>query len=61
MPTPKGPQQLRADERRAQKLADISEQIASGKLKVRQMTAAERKLQPAKAPKATAKPKRTRA
>ncbi len=57
MATAKGPQQLRAEERRAQKLADIREQIASGKLKVRQMTAAERKQQPTRAPKAL-KPKR---
>jgi hypothetical protein len=57
MATAKGQQQLRADERRAQKLADIREQIAAGKLTVRQMTPAERELQPMQTPK-TVKPKR---
>jgi hypothetical protein len=59
MAPPKGQQQLRAEERRAEKLANIREQIAAGKLKVRQMTPAERKLQPMQTPKATGKPKRT--
>ncbi|MGI8803477.1 MAG: hypothetical protein ACR2KV_15150 [Solirubrobacteraceae bacterium] len=57
MATAKGQQQLRAEERREQKLADIRDQIAAGKLTVRQMTAAERELQPPPAPK-TIKPKR---
>ncbi len=57
MPPPKGQQQQRADERREQKLAEIRAQIAAGKLTVRQMTADERKLQPARPSKA-AKPKR---
>jgi hypothetical protein len=58
MAPPKGQQQQRADERREQKLAEIREQIASGKLTVRQMTPDERKLQPAQPPKAAARPKR---
>jgi hypothetical protein len=57
MAPPKGQQQLRAEERREQKLAEIREQIASGKLTVRQMTPDERRLQPAQPAKAT-KPKR---
>lgn len=54
----KGQQQLRAEERREQKLAEIREQIATGKLTVRQMTPAERELQPPVAPRTTATPKR---
>jgi hypothetical protein len=57
MAPPKGQQQLRAEERREQKLADIREQIAAGKLTVRQMTPDERRLQPVQPPKA-AKTKR---
>jgi len=57
MAPPKGQQQQRADERREQKLAEIREQIAAGKLTVRQMTPDERRLQPARPPK-VAKPKR---
>jgi len=55
----KGPQQIRAEALRAQKLKDIREQIAGGKLTVRQMTAAERKQYPKPAPRASGKPKRT--
>ncbi len=51
MAPPKGQQQIRAEERRAQKLADIRDQIAAGKLTVRQMTPAERELQPRQEPK----------
>jgi hypothetical protein len=54
----KGQQQLRAEERREQKLAEIREQIATGKLTVRQMTPAERALQPPVAPRAATTPKR---
>ena len=41
-----GPQQLRQQERREQKLEDIREQVAQGKLVIRRMTAAERKRYP---------------
>jgi hypothetical protein len=41
-----GPQQLRQQERHEQKLKDISEQVAQGKLVIRQMTAAERERYP---------------
>jgi hypothetical protein len=41
-----GPQQLRQQERREQKLEDIREQVAEGKLVIRKMTAAERKRYP---------------
>jgi len=54
----KGPQQIKAEERKAEKLKAIKEQIAGGKLKVRQMTAAERKAYPKPVPKNTGKPKR---
>jgi hypothetical protein len=37
-----GPQQLRAQERREEKLKDIREQVAQGKLVIRRMTAEER-------------------
>jgi len=38
-----GPQQLRQQEKREEKLEDIREQVAQGRLVIRQMTAAERK------------------
>jgi hypothetical protein len=41
-----GPQQLRQQERHEQKLKDIREQVAEGKLVIRKMTAAERKRYP---------------
>jgi hypothetical protein len=41
-----GPQQLRQQEQREAKLKDIQEQISTGKLVVRQMTADERKRYP---------------
>ena len=41
-----GPQQLRQQERHERKLKDIREQVAQGKLVIRQMTAAERKRYP---------------
>ena len=41
-----GPQQLRQQERREQKLRDIREQVAQGKLVIRRMTATERKRYP---------------
>ena len=44
-----GPQQLRQQERREQKLKEIREQVAQGKLVIRRMTAAERKRYPAPA------------
>ena len=45
-----GPQQLRQQERHEQKLREIREQVARGTLVIRQMTAAERKLYPPRAP-----------
>ena len=41
-----GPQQRRQQERHEQKLNDIREQVAQGKLVIRQMTAAERERYP---------------
>ncbi len=41
-----GPQQLRQQERHEQKLKDIREQVAQGKLVIRQMTAEERSRYP---------------
>jgi hypothetical protein len=41
-----GPQQIRQQERHDEKLKDIREQVAEGKLVIRQMTAAERKRYP---------------
>jgi hypothetical protein len=41
-----GPQQLRQQEQHERKLKDIREQVAEGKLVIRQMTAAERKRYP---------------
>lgn len=41
-----GPQQLRQQERHEEKLKDIREQVAQGKLVIRKMTAAERKRYP---------------
>jgi len=41
-----GPQQRRQQERHEQKLNDIREQVAQGKLVIRPMTAAERKRYP---------------
>ena len=43
-----GPQQLRQQERREQKLKDIREQVAQGKLVIRRMTADERRRYPAR-------------
>jgi hypothetical protein len=43
-----GPQQLRQQEKREQKLKDLREQVAQGKLVTRQMTAKERKRYPAR-------------
>ena len=50
----------RQEERRAEKLADIREQIAQGTLRVRQMTAKERAENPPRpdAKRATARPRR---
>jgi hypothetical protein len=45
-----GPQQLRQQERNEQKLKDIREQVAQGKLVIRKMTAAERKRYPPRDP-----------
>jgi hypothetical protein len=42
--------QERADERRRQKLAEVQEQIRSGSLVVRKMTAAERARNPPRPP-----------
>ncbi|HEY2766772.1 MAG TPA: hypothetical protein VGI76_00865 [Solirubrobacteraceae bacterium] len=41
-----GPQQLRQQEKHEEKLKDIREQVAQGKLVIRQMTDAERKRYP---------------
>lgn len=41
-----GPHQLRQQERHEEKLKDIREQVAQGKLVIRQMTADERKRYP---------------
>jgi hypothetical protein len=41
-----GVQQLRHQERREQKLRDIREQVAQGKLVIREMTAEERRRYP---------------
>jgi hypothetical protein len=41
-----GPQQLRQQERHEQKLKDIREQVAQGRLVIRKMTAEERALYP---------------
>jgi hypothetical protein len=40
---PPGPQQIRQQEKHEEKLKDIKEQVAQGKLVIRQMTAEERK------------------
>lgn len=45
-----GPQQLRQQERHEQKLKDIREQVAQGKLVIRKMTAAERERYPPQVP-----------
>jgi hypothetical protein len=45
-----GPQQLRQQEKREQKLEDIREQVAQGKLVIRKMTAEERKRFPPRDP-----------
>jgi len=54
----KGPQQLRQEAARAQKLEAMRDQIEAGTLEVRQMTAAERKKWP-KPPPRPAKKGRT--
>jgi hypothetical protein len=41
-----GPQQLRQQQKREQKLEDLREQVAQGKLVIRPMTAKERKRYP---------------
>ena len=41
-----GPQQLRQQQKREQKLKDIREQVAEGKLVIRRMTAEERRRYP---------------
>jgi hypothetical protein len=41
-----GPQQLRQQEKREQKLKEIREQVAQGKLVIRRMTAEERRRYP---------------
>jgi hypothetical protein len=41
-----GPQQLRQQQRREQKLKEIREQVAQGKLVIRRMTAEERRRYP---------------
>ena len=50
MKTTKGPQQLRHEQRRAEKLEDIALQIERGNLVIRQMTPEERKQHPAPVP-----------
>lgn len=46
----KGPQQLRHEQRRAEKLEEIRDQVARGSLVIRQMTPEEREQNPAPAP-----------
>ena len=48
------PMQLRQQEKREEKLRNVREQVAEGTLVIRQMTAAERKRYPPRAP--TARP-----
>ena len=43
-----GPQQLRQQQKRREKLDDIHEQVAQGKLVIRKMTAEERERYPAR-------------
>ena len=45
-----GIQQLRHQQKRKEKLNDIDEQVAEGKLVIRKMTAEERKRYPARPP-----------
>jgi hypothetical protein len=45
-----GPMQLRQQEKREQKLKDIREQVADGKLVIRQMTPKERRRFPPREP-----------
>jgi hypothetical protein len=52
------PSQLRHQEQREQKLRDIREQVASGKLVIREMTPEERKRFPARQPGGPARAKR---
>jgi hypothetical protein len=47
---PPGPNQIRAQERHAQKLKDIREQVSDGSLVIRKMTADERKRYPPQEP-----------
>lgn len=47
---PPSPMQLRQQEKREEKLRDIREQVAEGKLVIRQMTPAERKRFPPRDP-----------
>jgi hypothetical protein len=54
------PNYLRQQERHAQKLKEIREQVASGKLVIRQMTAAERKRFPPRSPAATGRREKRR-
>ncbi len=49
--------QLRRQEQHEQKLKDIREQVASGKLVIRKMTAAERKRFPPRDPEAAPSPR----
>ena len=48
-----GPQQLRQQQKREQKLKDIREQVAQGKLVIRRMTAEERRRYPRREASAT--------
>jgi hypothetical protein len=45
-----GPHQLRQQERREEKLKDIREQVAQGKLVIRRMTSEERRRYPRREP-----------
>jgi signal recognition particle GTPase len=53
-----GPQQLRQQEKREQKLREIREQVAQGKLVIRSMTAEERRRYPQREADATRRGKR---
>jgi len=52
--------QLRQQEQHERKLKEIREQVASGKLVIRQMTAAERKRFPPRSPAATGRREKRR-
>ena len=52
-----GPQQLRQQQKRREKLDDIHEQVAQGKLVIRKMTAEERERYPARPLRSSRRPR----